>query len=170
MTKIIWVVKKISDLKKNDNIGKILPILSIFYSLPASTVGTITAVPYGSTSQGQENSLHQSLPLPPFQHPVYHAHSQYPATYFPPSPSTMYPGESYGYGFISHPNDQNNLGAQSNMGAQVGPRASHGSQYRGNNYRNNNYFKGRGYGSSNSRHNGNNAWSGSTITRTNDVI
>ncbi|KAM1422622.1 hypothetical protein ACFX2I_004733 [Malus domestica] len=138
--------------------------------IPASTAGTITAVPYGSTSQGPQTAGHQSLPLPPFQYPVYPVPSHYPAGYLSPSQSLMYPGESYGYGFIGHPSDPHNHAAQLNVGAQFGPRASHGGQYRGNNYRNNNTFRGRGYGSSNSRPNGNNSWSGSTSTRTNAVI
>lgn len=116
--------------------------------IPDSTVGTITYVPYGTTSHIQDNSFNNSLPPPNFQQPFYHAPSQ---PFYPPPPPTLFHGESYGYGLIGNPSDQNNSGAQCNGGIQFGARGSNGNQYRGNNYRNNNSFRRRGYGSSNSR-------------------
>lgn len=82
----------------------------------------------------------------------------------------MFPDQPYGYGFIGNSNDQHSSGTQVNGGIQFGARGPIGNQYKGTNYKNNNNLRGRGYGSSNSRHNGNNSWSGTTITKINVVI
>ncbi|CAN6725999.1 unnamed protein product [Malus baccata var. baccata] len=143
--------------------------------IPGNTEGTITAVPYGVSPPIKDHYFPSSLPLPNFQQPFYSVPSQpfYSSPQsqpFSPSPLGFFPDQSYGYGFVSTPSTSNISGAQSIGEIQFGPRGSNGNQHRGNNYRNNNSFKGRGYGSDNSRQNHISSWSGNTINRTTVVI
>ncbi|KAM2157366.1 hypothetical protein ACFX1R_042948 [Malus domestica] len=140
-----------------------------------NTVGTIIVVPCGVSPPIKINSFPSSLPLPNFQQPFYSVPSQpfYSSPQsqpFSPSPSSFFHDQSYGYGFIGNPSTSNISGAQSTGEVQFGARGSNGNQNRGNNYRNNNSFKGRGYGSGNSRQNHISSWLGNTTTRTTVVI
>ncbi|KAM2874298.1 hypothetical protein COP2_017588 [Malus domestica] len=141
--------------------------------IPGNTGGIITAGSYGSTPPISESSLNNSLIQPNFQQPVYSAppqQFQQPFYSAPPLQPIMFPGQPYGYGFVGNSTEQNNSATQFNGGFQFWARGQSSNQYRGNNYRNNNTFRGRGYGSSNSRQSGHNSWSGNTNTRSNVVI
>ncbi|XP_068338942.1 uncharacterized protein [Pyrus communis] len=124
--------------------------------IPSTIGGTITQSLYPGTAQP-----FLSVPQPYLQ-PFPQQFSQP----FPPDPSTFYP-PSYGFGFMS-----TNTGPR----PQFGHKPFHGSSYKGNtNFKLTGGYKGKSFNSGSSsgfpanttRHNGSNAWSGNTNTRSN---
>lgn len=82
--------------------------------IPDSTGGTIIIVPYGSSSQFQDDSYVPSQLAQHVPQQFYLAHPQLHAPYFPLS--NQFPSESYDFGFVGNSSDHNGLSSKSNVG------------------------------------------------------